>query len=165
MKYLTVFCLLFLPVWLFAQEDCACCTQQHNQFDFWLGEWEVFNEEGEKLGENHIKKLENNCLVSENWQGDRGGSGKSFNYYDPKDETWNQLWVSNIGTILKLKGKAEPGKMVLKSQMVKDKKGNYYNQITWTRNQDGSVSQLWEIMDENDKLLTETFNGIYRKKD
>lgn len=164
MKYLTVFCLLFLPVWLFAQEDCACCTQQHNQFDFWLGEWEVFNEEGEKLGENHIEKLENNCLVSENWQGDRGGSGKSFNYYDPKDETWNQIWISNTGTILKLKGRAEPGKMVLKSEMVKDKKGDYYNKITWTKNTDGSVSQLWEILDENDKLLTETFNGIYRKK-
>ncbi|MUP47516.1 hypothetical protein E0K83_17375 [Gramella sp. BOM4] len=163
MRSILFLLLLALPFSVCGQNDCACCTPAHDQFDFWLGEWEVFNEEGEKLGVNRIVKLEDNCLISEHWQGDRGGSGKSFNYFDPEDETWNQLWISNTGTILNLKGKASEGKMIMRSQLVTDEKGTYYNQITWTKNRDGSVSQLWEILDENDKLLTEAFNGIYRK--
>lgn len=166
MKSKLLFLLLFsLPFFSISQNsECACCTPQHNQFDFWLGGWEVFNEKGNKIGENLIEKLEDNCILSENWTGEKGGTGKSFNYYDPLDSTWNQLWISNSGNILKLKGKAVPGKMILKSKPVEGEKGQYYNQITWTQNPDGSVSQLWEIYDLEDNLLSEAFNGIYRKK-
>ena len=166
MKYFLLLILISMPFHGISQEnDCACCTPQHQEFDFWIGDWEVFNEKGEKIGENLIEKLEDNCIVSENWEGGKGGSGKSFNYYDPVDSTWNQLWISNTGNILKLKGKAEPGKMILKSEPVKDEKGDYYNKITWTKNPDGSVTQLWEIYDLQGKLLNESFRGIYRKKE
>lgn len=166
MKLSLIFFMAVLsPVLMNAQnEDCACCTPAHEQFDFWLGDWEVFNQKGEKLGENLIEKLEDNCLISENWSGEKGGSGKSFNYYNPADSTWNQLWLSNTGNILKLKGKAGRNKMVLKSEIVKDKKGDYYNQIVWTRNEDGSVTQVWEIYDPQGNLLNEAFKGVYRKK-
>lgn len=143
MRLNILYCLIiFISFSSFAQEsDCACCTTKHSQFDFWVGDWEVFNEKGEK-----------------------GGTGKSYNYYDPSDATWNQLWISNSGNILKLKGKAELNKMILKSEPVDGKKGRYYNQITWTKNMDGSVTQLWEIYDLDGNLLSNTFKGIYRKK-
>ncbi|GAA4308261.1 hypothetical protein GCM10023115_37240 [Pontixanthobacter gangjinensis] len=144
--------------------DCACYSKKHQQFDFWVGNWEVFNEEGEKIGENLIKKLEDNCILNENWKAEDGSSGKSYNYYDPSDNSWNQLWLSNSGNILKLKGKAIENKMVLKSEISEGEKGKYYNQITWTKNEDGSVTQLWEIYDLNNKLLDEIFRGTYRKK-
>ncbi len=165
MKYRLIFLFLLLPFLILAQEaDCNCCTPQHDQFDFWLGDWEVFNAEGEKIGENKIEKQEDNCLLSENWTGEKGGTGRSFNYYDPADSTWNQLWISSSGTILKLKGNAEKDKMILKSELVEGEKGKYYNKITWTKNNDGSVTQLWEIMDPQDNLLNEAFKGIYRKR-
>ncbi|MCM8569350.1 hypothetical protein NE848_08165 [Gramella jeungdoensis] len=168
MKYLlpVLSIFLFIPITLISQNnDCACCTPAHEQFDFWVGNWEVFNEKGKKIGENLIEKLEDNCILSENWEGEKGGSGKSFNYYDPADSTWNQLWISNSGNILKLKGEGKPDKMILKSEPVKGEKGNYYNKITWTKNPDGSVTQLWELYDLQGNLLNEAFKGIYRKKD
>lgn len=146
-------------------ENCSCCSSAHQQFDFWLGDWEVFDSQGNKIGENLIEKLENNCLITETWKAGNGSSGRSMNYYDTADETWNQLWVSSNGNILKLKGKGEPGKMILKSKLAQGKKGNYYNQITWSLNKDGSVTQYWEILDENGNFLSEAFKGIYRKKD
>ncbi|TBW27964.1 hypothetical protein [Gramella sp. KN1008] len=167
MKQLLALVLFFCIIGLTAQNetDCNCCSPEHRQFDFWLGDWEVYNSEGEKIGENLIEKIEDNCLISEKWKGKKGSTGRSFNYFDPADSTWNQLWISNTGNILKLKGKAKANKMILKSHIVNGEKGKYYNQITWTQNGDGSVTQLWEILDENDKFLSETFKGVYRKKD
>lgn len=166
MKHIILFGLFFsLPIISFAQEnDCDCCTKQHLQFDFWVGDWEVFNENGDKVGENLVQKLEDNCILNENWKAENGSSGKSYNYYDPLDESWNQLWLSNTGNILKLKGKAENNKMILKSELQRGKKGQYYNQITWTENQDGSVIQHWQILDSQGNFLSNVFKGIYRKK-
>lgn len=159
---LSFFCLGTFPFQ--AQENCSCCSAEHQQFDFWIGDWEVFNEKGVKIGENLIEPLEDHCIISENWNGTKGGSGKSFNYYDPADQTWNQLWLSNSGNILKLKGKASEDKMILRSELQENEKGRFYNQITWTKNEDGSVTQLWELLDENGKKIGNVFKGIYRKK-
>ena len=161
-----LFCLLFFIPFLNVAQDsnCACCTTAHAQFDFWKGDWEVFNVQNEKIGENLVKKLEDNCILNENWKSLRGDSGKSYNYYDPSDDTWNQLWISNSGNILKLKGSASNDKMIMRSELSKGEKGYYYNQITWTQNEDGSVTQLWEIYDPEGNLLSSAFEGIYRKK-
>jgi len=152
-----------------AQSDCACCNETHKQFDFWVGEWIVLDSLGNKVGENQISKIEENCIVLEHWTGVKGGTGTSQNYYDKTDSTWNQLWIDNKGNILKLKGGLESGKMVLKSDSgtsgVKGENTHtYYNQITWSQNEDGTVSQLWERYDKNDKLVKTVFLGIYHRK-
>lgn len=165
MKQKILYLLVLIPFLGFSQNtDCACCTPQHAQFDFWVGDWEVFNENGDRIGENLVEKLEDNCILNENWKGAKGSTGKSYNYYDPSDDTWNQLWISNSGTILKLKGTASKDKMTLKSELIKGKKGEFYNQITWIKNEDDSVTQLWEVYDPQGNLLNEAFKGIYRKK-
>tara|TARA_R100000789_G_C2955914_1_gene136472 strand:- start:84 stop:329 length:246 start_codon:yes stop_codon:yes gene_type:complete len=54
-----------------SQAPCNCCTQDHKAFDFWIGDWKVYNDEGEKIGRNTIDKLEENCLVSKRWKGEK----------------------------------------------------------------------------------------------
>ena len=152
-----------IPTW--AQNDCACCTEAHRQFDFWVGKWIVLDTLGNKLGENEIKKLEDGCLLSESWEGAQGGTGSSFNYFDKSDSTWNQVWMDNTGNILKLKGGLEKGKMVLRSELQKGNRVDwYYNQISWTPNEDGTVSQMWQVFDSDQKLLQTVFSGIYFRK-
>ena len=164
-RFLYCSVLLAIPVLINAQSTCACCTAQHRQFDFWLGEWMVFDTAGKKLGENSIVKLEDQCLLSELWQGAGGGTGRSFNYYDPSDSTWNQLWLDKQGTILKLKGRAKTNSMILKSDWAAGQGGSkFYNRITWKKNEDGSVLQLWEILGPSDEVLSVAFKGIYKRK-
>lgn len=159
------FMLLAIPALLVAQSPCACCTPQHRQFDFWLGEWMVFDTAGKKLGENSIVKLEDQCILSEHWRGNGGGTGRSFNYFDPADSTWNQLWLDKQGTILKLKGRAEVNSMILKSDWIQGQgNGKFYNRITWRKNEDESVLQLWEIMGPSDVVMSVAFKGIYKRK-
>ncbi len=144
--------------------NCSCCEEPYKQFDFWEGEWYVLGVKGNKLGDNTISKTEANCILKENWKGAKGGTGTSINFYNKADATWNQTWVSNTGNVLRLKGAFINGKMILKSELIKGKKATYYNQVTWTPNQDGTVTQLWELYDKNEVLLRTLFKGIYHRK-
>ena len=99
-----------------AQTPCSCCTPQHRQFDFWLGEWEVYDTTGTLVGHNNLVLMQDSCLMQENWTGSRGGTGTSYNYYDQTDKSWNQLWIDNQGSVLKLKGTYFDNKMVLEKQ-------------------------------------------------
>ena len=161
------FCLIFLISFTFAysQQDCACCSEYHKQFDFWVGDWIVYDTLGNKVGENLIEKIEVNCIINEHWKSANGGTGSSYNYFDRSDSTWNQVWVDSQGGNLVLKGTGGDGLMTLKSKLLPGQKIDWYaNRITWMLNEDGSVTQLWEILDKNDKVISTAFKGIYRKK-
>ena len=163
---LVLLCILIQAIPLGAQNDCACCTEAHRQFDFWVGEWMVLDTLGNKLGLNEIKKQQAGCMLTENWQGAQGGSGSSINYYDKSDSTWNQVWIDNTGNVLKLKGGLQNGKMVLRSELQKGTRVDwFYNQISWTPNENGTVSQLWEIYDKKGNLLQTAFLGIYQRRE
>jgi len=165
LKVAIVFFLISIPIQTIAQTDCPCCTNAHKQFDFWVGDWGVYDTAGNKVGENSIVKLENGCIINEHWRGAAGGSGRSYNYFNKSDSTWNQVWIDSRGGSLELKGKAVPNKMILSSELQPGKNVDFYrNRITWTKNEDESVTQLWEILDKQDKLLSVAFKGIYKRK-
>ena len=150
-----------------AQSDspCACCTENHKAFDYWEGDWTVYNTNGQIVGTNKIVKLQNGCVLKENWEASNGSNtGTSYNYFDSSDNTWNQVWISSTGNVLNLKGNiSKDGSMILKSNLVNGTKGTYYNQITWSKNNDGSVTQRWDIMNENNEATSKAFEGIYKK--
>ena len=142
-----------------------CGSDKYNEFNFWVGDWNVFNTKGELIGTNKILKMQSNCVMQENWASKTGPSrGTSYNYVDKTDNTWNQVWVDNSGFSLTLKGNLENESMVLKSDLLKGKQGDYYNRVTWTPNKDGSVTQVWDYLDKNGKVVQEAFRGIYKKK-
>jgi len=160
-----VFTLLIISSFALSAQNTGCNHEESNQFDFWLGEWEVFNPAGNKVGENHLIKQYENCLIQENWVSQGANRGTSYNYYDPNDKSWHQLWIDNQGGILNLKGQFKEDRMVLKSESIKGRNGTIiYNQISWIDNPDGTVSQIWEVYNEKDELVNTVFHGIYKPK-
>jgi hypothetical protein len=152
-----------------AQSDrpCPCCSEDHKAFDFWVGNWTVYNNGGGVIGTNKVVKMIDGCVLQENWvASNKTNTGTSYNFFDSTDSTWNQVWISNTGNVLRLKGHIDiEGAMVLKSELVNGPKGNYYNQITWSQNDDGSVTQQWDILTESNQPLSKAFEGIYKKTD
>jgi hypothetical protein len=55
---ITYFLSMILVASLQAQNDCPCCTDEHRQFDFWIGDRIVRDSLGNLLGENSILKRE-----------------------------------------------------------------------------------------------------------
>ena len=148
-----------------AQDDiCACCTEDHKAFDFWLGNWAVTNTDGSAAGQNTIVKDQDNCILRESWTSAAGGfTGSSTNFYNLISGEWEQLWIDNSGNHLKLKGKRIGNQMILSSDSYIRQDGKaYINRISWTANADGTVRQLWEVLHEG-RVVNVAFDGLYTK--
>jgi hypothetical protein len=75
----------------------ACKTVAYHQFDFWIGNWDVYSPAGALAGTNVVKSRLGGCVVEENWTGANLGHGRSLNFYDVSTDTWSQMWVSSGG--------------------------------------------------------------------
>lgn len=147
-------------------QTSACTSKQHNQFDFWLGAWNVYDTNGVKVGENTISKQYSNCLIVEEWQSAGVNRGTSYNYYNTQDSSWNQLWIDNQGSILELEGGIEEGKMVLRSKPFKVNAGeDRINQISWVPRSNNTVHQIWEVYSTDGLLVNTLFHGVYTPKE
>ncbi|CAM1360709.1 conserved hypothetical protein [Tenacibaculum sediminilitoris] len=142
-----------------------CSEISYSEFNFWIGNWDVYNTKGELIGHNIVVKMPNACAIQENWTSKTSKSkGTSYNYYNKTNNTWNQVWIDNTGFSLVLKGSFKDNTMVLKSDLVVNDNGDYYNRITWTKNKDSSVTQVWDYLDKDNKKIKEVFRGIYKKR-
>jgi hypothetical protein len=164
MRRFLLFLLLFSFWTLPAQEEanCACCTDAHRAFDFWVGTWEVRLADGTPAGINRIVRAQGGCVLQEHWESaQQGSSGTSLNFFNSATRQWEQLWVDNSGNILKLKGGLRGDQMVLASDPYEGPDGQLrVNRITWTIQEDGIVRQLWEVLQE-DEVVQVLFDGYY----
>jgi hypothetical protein len=144
--------------------SCKCCTEKYSEFDFWIGSWTVTNPKGDVAGKNVIEKIQDNCILRENWTSAKGNyTGTSNNFYNSQADQWEQIWIDNQGGSLHLKGKRVSNKMIMQTDEALNKDGkSYIHRLTWTNNEDGSVRQLWETI-TNDTDVTIAFDGLYKK--
>ena len=145
--------------------SCACCEDEYQQFNFWLGDWVVYTN-GKMAGFNKVTKIENGCIIRENWKSVGSSySGTSYNFYDKVAKQWKQTWVDNQGSVLELRGSLKGNKMILQSRELIDEAGNkIINRVTWTNNPDGTVNQLWEASEDGGITFSVVFDGLYRKR-
>ena len=153
---------------LSAQQEipaCPCCADEYKQFDFWIGDWIVYAK-GKMAGFNKITKIEDDCVIRENWKSfESSYTGTSYNFYDKIDQKWKQVWIDNQGTVLELSGEYKNGKMILQSEEKIAQNGNrVINRITWYNNEDGTVRQVWEQSNDGGIAFTVAFDGLYRKR-
>jgi len=141
-----------------------CRGPEHHQFDFWIGDWNVTDPKGEKQGENRITAVQKDCALLESWTGAKGGTGNSLNFYDRATKKWHQTWISNSGGALLLDGGFADGKMVLVGERDLPKGGHAKHRITWEKQKDASVRQVWDTSTDGGKSWTTAFDGIYKKK-
>lgn len=149
---------------LSAQDACKCCDAEYRQFDFWAGNWKTYDPTGKLVGTNEIDIIQDSCILRENWRSAISGyTGTSYNFYDITSKTWTQTWIDNQGGSLILKGTFSNNKMTLSSDpaIMKDGK-SIINKITWSKNSDGSVRQLWETKKAQEDWII-AFDGLYKR--
>jgi len=141
-----------------------CATPEHRAFDFWVGEWDVFDPSGRRVAENVITLEMNDCVVHESYTNLQGYHGESFNVYDASRGVWHQTWVDLGGALLVLEGGLEEGSMVLEGVTVGPDGGEIHNRVVWTPADDGSVRQLWRTTADGGATWSTAFDGVYRRR-
>ncbi|WP_406683306.1 hypothetical protein N1F78_11495 [Seonamhaeicola sp. MEBiC1930] len=144
--------------------NCSCCTENHEAFDFWVGEWKVYTTKDTIAGYNSIVKIQDNCVINENWRSAKSGfTGTSNSFYNSKAKQWEQIWTDNKGGVLHLKGNRDGNRMILYSDEELSNEGQLVrHRVTWTKNDDGTVRQYWEVITKG-KDIKVAFDGVYKK--
>jgi hypothetical protein len=139
-------------------------TSEFRAFDFWVGEWDVFDTGGNKVGENRIESRERGCVLVEQWTASSGGTGMSMNFYDNVTGKWRQVWVAG-GYSIDIAGNPNAaGAMVLEGALHNYRRAtNTAFRGTWTPNADGSVRQLFEQKDSTGSWQV-WFDGKYVRR-
>lgn len=138
---------------------------RHHAFDFWIGDWRV-TQNGEFAGTNSIKPLMGHCTLFEEWTSATGRLGKSFNYYDPAQDHWRQIWISDSGTFIEFTGEARDGGIFYTAETTDAKtQDTIDHRFEFTPNDDGSVRQFWQISRDKGQSWQTVWDGHYEPID
>lgn len=97
-----------------AHADPVCNAPEYRQFDFWLGDWEVFDTQARSsVARLQVQSILNGCVLLEIYRDLSGNEGRSFSIYDATRGVWHQSWVTNHGHLLIIEGQFHDGVMQL----------------------------------------------------
>jgi hypothetical protein len=141
-----------------------CRTPEYHQFDFWIGQWDVYApDSGPLVGHNSVTAEQDGCLLVEHWTASSGGqTGTSFNYYDVRDRKWHQVYIDNsgnAGAFPAMAGNLAQGKMVL----LTDRETKPLSRWTWYVLEPGKVRQMAEQSSDGGKTWAITWDSVYVK--
>jgi len=137
-----------------------CGAAESRQFDFWIGDWDVYLPDGKLAGTNRIERIYG-CVLHEHWKTPKM-EGQSFNRFDPDRGLWHQTWVDSTGGLLMIEGAGRDGAMVLSDATLPGRKdAAVVNEIAWTRLPDGAVRQHWRLTKDGGRTWETSFDGKY----
>ena len=134
------------------------------QFDFWVGDWEVYNTAGQKAGTNSVQLFSDGCGLMENWVGSLGGDGKSINYYDASTKKWYQNWIGSGGGALRYEGSFKDGEMRFEGFTIGMDGKKTLQKLTFSKLDGNSIRQLFEASTDDGKTWMITTDLKYVRK-
>lgn len=92
----------------------ACSAPEYHQFDFWIGDWDVFDSGGSTpVAHVRVDPILDGCVLREQYEGATGSKGQSFSIWDASRKVWHQTWMTDHGRLLEIEGTLRNGSMVL----------------------------------------------------
>ena len=125
-------------------------SAEARQFDFWVGDWDVFNTLGQKAGTNSVQLFSDGCGLLENWTNTTGGDGKSINFYDTGTGKWYQSWIGTGGGALRYSGNFREGAMRFEGETIANG-AKTLQKLTFTKLDENTVRQLFEASTDDGK--------------
>ena len=142
-----------------ASPAATCSAPPFRAFDFWLGEWRVFNSQGAPDGTARIESVPNGCAILEYRVFADGGVGTAINIFDSTVQKWSQLWASP-GTVVRLEGAPSGTAMAMEGTLASGG-GTRPLRVTWDSQPDGSVRQNFFVKGET--AWKPLFHSLYVK--
>lgn len=149
-----------------APRPAPCAADQFAAFDFWVGEWDVYQTGTEtQVANSRIEKVSNGCAVRETWMPLQDGGGTSISSLDPRTGTWRQVWVGAQPGQVHFVGGPVDGDMVLTGYWGQTPEGApNLVRMTYSRREDGSVRQYGQASTDHGRTWSDSFDLTYRPK-
>jgi tetratricopeptide (TPR) repeat protein len=147
-----------------AFRPCRSRPESH-LFDFWIGEWDVTNAQGQPAGRSSVQQILSQCVIFENWTDRQGGEGKSFNAYNTDYNMWQQFWSDQYGRVTEYRESErtpEDGLRFLAHQRLPQ--GPSLIRMTFTPIDANTVRQFGEISADSGKTWKTSFDLYYHRK-
>jgi hypothetical protein len=139
-------------------------SAEARQFDFWIGEWDVFNPQGRHDGTSVVQSVSGGCGILENWTDSFGDTGKSINFYDTEAKKWFQYWIGQNGGPLRYSGEYRDRAIRYEGE-VTGKNGNKVPaRLTFFNIDANTVRQLAENSLDGGKTWTTLYDYKYVRK-
>jgi hypothetical protein len=142
----------------------ACLPSAYRDFDFWVGDWDVFDA-GSPIAANsttvaraRVDLILDGCVLREDYQGTDGHKGQSFTIFDGSRKVWHQSWVTNRGELLLIEGRIEHGTMVLSGE---DRAKGVLVRGAW-KPEKGTVRETAATSPDGGKTWTPWFDLVFR---
>jgi hypothetical protein len=143
----------------------ACAVPERSQFDFWVGNWDVYPTGTDKLvAHSWIEKLYNGCAVRENWMPIGGTGGGSLSAWNPRTGKWHQTWIDSSGATVMCDGGMTGDTMTISGtwpNVIAPGKDGVVG-MNYRRNPDGSVRQWGEVTGDDGKTWSPSFDFTYK---
>jgi hypothetical protein len=136
------------------------------QFDFWVGEWDVYvTGTNAYAGNSVVQKISGGCALLENWNSSVS-EGKSLNYIDDSTSKWKQVWVGSYtnGKQDFVNGEYKDGAMRF-TFITKDAQGRtVQGKFTFFNEGVNQVRQLNETSADGGKTWITNYDFTYKRK-
>ncbi|MGB7654649.1 MAG: hypothetical protein WBL74_04125 [Novosphingobium sp.] len=146
----------------------ACSGAVYAEFDFWVGDWDVYPRLADQskaplVAHSRIEKLYGGCAVRENWMPLKGAGGGSLNAPDPQTGRWHQYWLDETGARVDFDGGPAAGGMVLMGYWrgVNGPGKDGLIRMTYTAIDRDTVRQHGEISTDHGLSWSESFDLLY----
>lgn len=142
-----------------------CTDPAFAAFDFWVGEWDVYQAGKDALvAHSRIEKLYGGCAIRENWMPLKGTGGGSLSDYEPATGRWHQTWLSSTPGRVEFDGGPAGGKMVLTGWWPHSgpKGEDGLTRMTYSRLEGNAVRQFGEFSADHGLTWQTSFDLIYR---
>jgi hypothetical protein len=116
-----------------------------------------------KVGYNNVKVLQQGCIIEENWEGARGGTGQSFNFYNPVTKRWHQSYMDSGGGNWMMDGEYRDGALRYEGHIYSPQ-GDTLVHMTFFNLEPGKVRQMAEVSSDGGKTWKNVWDSIYIKR-
>jgi hypothetical protein len=146
--------------------------EQARQFDFWIGEWDVYpNGANVLIGNNKIEMASGGCMILENWTaiGNVPNVGKSMNYVNPATGKWEQFWIGSGGITRNnpqkfVNGEYRDGAMRFEFTQTNAQGQTQIGRFIFFNEGPDQVRQFNEVSADQGKTWTTVYDFVYKRR-
>jgi hypothetical protein len=147
-----------------AERQSCAATVQDRGLDFWLGRWNVSDDERPSHASSVVSLELGKCLIVEHWTDPAGHRGENLFGYNRDANTWSGMFADNRGRIhIFVHGTVAAGKAELDGQSRGPHGEATLDRVTIVRMTSNDVEQRWQQSADGGTTWTTVFQGKYSR--